>query len=308
MNIFWPAYQNYTHKGGKRPIWDLYSADQKNIVLEMFSDPVVTIDDDRVTTMHRDMAYFTSLANLSFLNVMCTELGFPDVIASENALRGIKFTGSPSIRQSWVMYKTAWDKLLKQMTPISQLSDKTLVKIFKDGIPDAYFKTCFDQQNHRTWTIGYEWCKDQLKDHNFLTGYTRHADKSLAIAEAKHQSEIETLKREVMQLKQSKQSTSTPLVTPPAHSDNSKKDSKKNLNSQLMRSNRGKFKEMSIQNGTHQTHEMIIRKIFHAKFALQVFTNMAVNIAHQAKLKEPKRILLACLNLNYKRANLLVKN
>jgi hypothetical protein len=125
------------------------------------------------------------------------------------------------------MYKTAWDKLLKQMTPISQLSEKTLVKIFKDGIPDAYFKTCFDQQNHRTWMIGYEWCKDQLKDHNFLTGYTRHADKSLAIAEAKHQSEIETLKREVMQLKQSKQSTSTPIVTPPVHLDNSKKDSKK---------------------------------------------------------------------------------
>jgi hypothetical protein len=76
-----------------------------------------------------------------------------------------------------------------------------MVNIFKQGIPDHYFRTCFEQQNHKDWHTAYEWCTIQLSNAKFLEGMNRHTTSHLTEVESKHSTEIETLKNEIAALK-----------------------------------------------------------------------------------------------------------
>ena len=92
MDTIWPAYQEYVHKGGKKSLWQLYSADQKKTILELFRDPIILIDGDSAITIHRDQQYFDAFTtNEEFLECLCSEFGFPDVVSAERAFKAIKF-------------------------------------------------------------------------------------------------------------------------------------------------------------------------------------------------------------------------
>jgi hypothetical protein len=201
MDTIWPSYQEYVHKGGKKSLWQLYSFDQKKTILELFREPTVLVDGSSAYTIHRDRAYFDAFSNEQFLECMCTEFGFPDVVSAERALKAIKFVAPASTRVNWVNYKTKWDLTLKQTSKNSSLSAKTMVNIFKQGIPDHYFRTCFEQQNHKDWHTAYEWCTIQLSNAKFLEGMNRHTNSHLTEVESKHSSEIEALKKEIAALK-----------------------------------------------------------------------------------------------------------
>jgi hypothetical protein len=201
MDIIWPGYQEYVHKGGKTSLWNLYSHDQKKTILELFRDPVIHIDGESAITIHRDRSYFDKFTNEQFLECLCGELGFPDVVTTERAFKAIKFTPPASARINWVNYKTKWDLTLKQTSASSRLSAKSMVNIFKQGIPDHYFRTCFEQQNHKDWIAAYEWCMLQLTNSKFLEGMNRHASSHLSEIETKHASEVESLKAIIATLK-----------------------------------------------------------------------------------------------------------
>jgi hypothetical protein len=201
MDVIWPGYQEYVHKGGKTSLWNLYSHDQKKTILELFRDPVVLIDGDSAITIHRDRNYFDRFTNEQFLECLCGELGFPDVVTTERAFKAIKFVAPASARINWVNYKTKWDLTLKQTSKSSRLSSKSMVNIFKQGIPDHYFRTCFEQQNHKDWIAAYEWCMLQLTNSKFLEGMNRHASSHLSEIETKHASEVELLKAQIATLK-----------------------------------------------------------------------------------------------------------
>ncbi len=201
MDVIWPGYQEYVHKGGKTSLWNLYSHDQKKTILELFRDPVVLIDGDSAITIHRDRNYFDRFSNEQFLECLCGELGFPDVVTTERAFKAIKFAPPASARINWVNYKTKWDLTLKQTSASSRLSSKSMVNIFKQGIPDHYFRTCFEQQNHKDWLAAYAWCMLQLTNSKFLEGMNRHASSHLSEIETKHASEVESLKAQIATLK-----------------------------------------------------------------------------------------------------------
>jgi hypothetical protein len=202
MDTIWPAYQEYVHKGGKKSLWQLYSADQKKTILELFRDPIILIDGDSAITIHRDQQYFDAFkTNEEFLGCLCSEFGFPDVVSAERAFKAIKFVPPASNRINWVNYKSKWDLTLKQTSRNSCLSSKSMVNIFKQGIPDHYFRTCFEQQNHKDWLTAYEWCTIQLTNAKFLEGMNRHTSSHLTEVESKHSSEIEALKKEIAALK-----------------------------------------------------------------------------------------------------------
>lgn len=201
MDVIWPGYQEYVHKGGKKSLWNLYSHDQKKTILELFRDPIILIDGDSAITIHRDRNYFDKFTNDQFLECLCAELGFPDVVTTERAFKAIKFMAPASVRINWVNYKSKWDLTLKQITKSSQLSAKSMVNIFKQGIPDHYFRTCFEQQNHKDWLQAYDWCMIQLTNAKFLEGMNRHASSHLSEIETKHASEVELLKAQIATLK-----------------------------------------------------------------------------------------------------------
>jgi hypothetical protein len=201
MDVIWPGYQEYVHKGGKTSLWNLYSHDQKKTILELFRDPVVLIDGESAITIHRDRNYFDRFTNEQFLECLCGELGFPDVVTTERAFKAIKFAPPASARINWVNYKTKWDLTLKQTSASSRLSSKSMVNIFKQGIPDHYFRTCFEQQNHKDWLAAYAWCMLQLSNFKFLEGMNRHASSHLSEIETKHASEVELLKAQIATLK-----------------------------------------------------------------------------------------------------------
>jgi hypothetical protein len=186
-------------------LWQLYSADQKKTILELFRDPIVLVDGDSATTIHRDREYFDTFTNEQFLECLCSEFGFPDVVSAERAFKAIKFIPPASNRINWVNYKSKWDLTLKQTSRNSRLSSKSMVNIFKQGIPDHYFRTCFEQQNHKDWLAAYEWCTIQLTNSKFLEGMNRHTSSHLTEIESKHSTEIEALKKEIATLKGSSQ-------------------------------------------------------------------------------------------------------
>jgi hypothetical protein len=205
MDTIWPGYQEYVHKGGKKSLWQLYSSDQKKTILELFRDPTIRIDGDSAITIHRDQNYFDAFSNEEFLECLCSEFGFPDVVSAEKAFKAIKFVPPASNRINWVNYKAKWDLTLKQISRNSCLSAKSMVNIFKQGIPDHYFRTCFEQQNHKDWLTAYEWCTFQLTNAKFLEGMNRHTSSHLTEIESKHSTEIEALKKEIAILKGSSQ-------------------------------------------------------------------------------------------------------
>jgi hypothetical protein len=203
MTVIWPAYQAYEHQAGKSPyrsLWDLYNHDQKVDILEFFQEPVIIIDDDTTTVLHRNETWFDSLSSLEFLTAMCKELGYPSVIIAEAALKAIAFPGPLSDLQSWVTFKAAWTLALKQMSARSRISDKNLSTIFKNSLPSAYWKSNYDQQGHRDWLSGYKWCIKQLSNKEFQSGYNIDAEQMLKSADAKHSAEIEKLKLKIATL------------------------------------------------------------------------------------------------------------
>jgi hypothetical protein len=200
MTVIWPAYQVYEHQAGAgkfRSLWDLYSRDQKTDVLEFFQAPIIIIEDETVTTLIRDEKWFDSLPTPEFLVAMCKELGYPSVIATEAALKEIKFPGPLSDLQSWVTFKASWILALKQMSSRSRISDKNLSTIFKNSLPSIYWKANYDQQGHRDWLSGYKWCVLQLSNKEFQSGYNIDAEQLLKSAGAKHSTEIEELKKKI---------------------------------------------------------------------------------------------------------------
>lgn len=203
MTVIWPAYQAYEHQAGRTPyrsLWDLYNHDQKVDILEFFQEPVIVIDDDTTTVLHRNEAWFDSLSSLEFLTAMCKELGYPNVIVAESTLKAITFPGPLSDLQSWVTFKAAWTLALKQMSARSRISDKNLSTIFKNSLPSAYWKSNYDQQGHRDWISGYKWCIKQLSNKEFQSGYNIDAEQMLKSADAKHSAEIEKLKLKIATL------------------------------------------------------------------------------------------------------------
>ncbi len=203
MTVIWPAYQAYEHQAGRTPyrsLWDLYNHDQKVDILEFFQEPVIIVDDDNTTVLHRNEEWFDSLSSLEFLTAMCRELGYPSVIIAESALKAITFPGPLSDLQSWVTFKAAWTLALKQMSARSRISDKNLSTIFKNSLPSAYWKSNYDQQGHRDWLSGYKWCVKQLSNKEFQSGYNIDAEQMLKSADAKHSAEIEKLKLKIATL------------------------------------------------------------------------------------------------------------
>jgi hypothetical protein len=210
MTVIWPAYQVYEHQAPAtsqcRSLWDLYSHDQKTDVLEFFQEPIIIVEDDSVTTLHRNKNWFDNLSTPDFLTAMCRELGYASCIATEHALKEIKFPGPLSDLQSWVTFKAAWILALKQMSSRSRVSEKNLSTIFKNSLPSNYWKTNYDQQGHRDWLSGYKWCIKQLSNKEFQSGYNIDAEQLLKTAGIKHSSEIEELKKKIALLESAKNS------------------------------------------------------------------------------------------------------
>jgi hypothetical protein len=207
MDTIWPAYQKYVHLAGDGPhrsLWDLYSPDQKQTMIDNFSDPVTTqINPTTIQTLHRNREWFNNLSNEQFLEEMCKELGFQDVMATETALKAIKFKGTVNQKKNWVNFKASWTLAVKQMSSRSQLSDKSMSIIFKNSIPDQYWRTNYEQQNHKSWLQGYAWCISKLLDTPFQNGFSRHTESLIKTAETKHHAEIDALKRTVAELEAS---------------------------------------------------------------------------------------------------------
>jgi hypothetical protein len=207
MTVIWPAYQVYEHQAKKdqcRSLWDLYSHDQKTDILEFFQEPIIIIEDDSVTTLHRNENWFNNLSTPDFLTAMCKELGYSSCIATETALKEIKFPGPLSDLQSWVTFKASWILALKQMSSRSRVSEKNLSTIFKSSLPSNYWKTNYDQQDHRDWLSGYKWCVKQLSNKEFQSGYNIDAEQLLKAAGIKHSTEIEDLKKKIALLESAK--------------------------------------------------------------------------------------------------------
>ena len=218
MDTIWPAYQKYVHIAGDGPhrsLWDLYSPDQKQTMIDNFSDPITTqINPTTIEILHRNREWFDSLSNEQFLEEMCKELGFQDVMATEIALKAIKFKGTVNQKKNWVNFKAAWTLAVKQMSTRSQLSDKSMSTIFKNSIPDQYWRTNYEQQNHKTWPQGYAWCISKLLDTPFQNGFSRHTESLIKTAETKHHAEIDALKRKVAELESSSTHKSTDKQRP----------------------------------------------------------------------------------------------
>jgi hypothetical protein len=134
---------------------------------------------------------------------MCKELGFQDVMATEIALKAIKFKGTVNQKKNWVTFKASWTLAIKQMSTRSQLSDKSMSTIFKNSIPDQYWRTNYEQQNHKSWLHGYAWCVSKLLDTPFQNGFSRHTESLIKTAETKHHAEIDALKKKVAELEAS---------------------------------------------------------------------------------------------------------
>jgi hypothetical protein len=204
MDTIWPAYQTYVHLAGDGPyrsLWDLYSPDQKQIMIDNFSEPItIQINATTIQTTIRNKAWFDNLSNDEFLDEMCKELGFQDVMATETSLKAIKFKGTVNQKQNWVNFKASWQLALKQMSSRSKLADKSLSTIFKNAIPDQFWRTNYEQHNHKTWLIGYAWCISKLQDVAFQNGFSRHTESLIKSAETKHNIEIDALKKKVAEL------------------------------------------------------------------------------------------------------------
>ena len=185
------------------------------------------------------MEWFDALSNTEFLAEMCKELGFQDVLDTETSLKAIKFKGTVNSKKNWVTFKTSWSQALKQMSSRSQLAEKSLSNLFKNSIPDQYWRTNYDQQNHKTWLAGYNWCISKLLDVPFQTGFSRHTDSLIKIAEIKHNAEIDLLKKKVADLEAGKsrgadKRPDAPKAKPTAVEDSSASkpawDTQKNVN------------------------------------------------------------------------------
>jgi hypothetical protein len=83
---------------------------------------------------------------------MCNKKGHSTTALTETALREIKFIGAVTERANWVNHESSWEESLAQCSVNGEITQKRLIVIYRESIPDKFFQTHMSQNRFDTWS------------------------------------------------------------------------------------------------------------------------------------------------------------
>ena len=146
MSTWHPIYEQYKASCGTtvrfESIWEIYTSTAKKRIAKFLSTDGNLVSEEDLST----------LTNAQFLQLMCNKKGHSTTALTETALREIKFIGAVTERANWVNHESSWEESLALCSVNGEITQKRLIVIYRESIPDKFFQTHMSQNRFDTWT------------------------------------------------------------------------------------------------------------------------------------------------------------